>query len=315
MRVLVLFAFLSACTVPEPRCDAGDCGTDTGETGGTGETGETGDTGAHPLGQDDFIDVSEPVEGDLACIGQPPAEPEAVCIAEQTLQATVYDFQTEDGVAEADWFLWESDDPTAAADAAGTADRRGQFTTLAATCTPLTMATTTPEEWESTVPTYVQHLALDWGHIGVTSAALPAVGVSTAKIIPALLGVEWTEGTGLVVGSVVGCDGQPVGMAQVYAHDGAGGAPAAERVFYMDAGLPSTRVTTTSGDDGAFLVMELPPGEWTVSGFAWDGALVELGAAPVTVLADAVTLVTVVVGREDGVDYPDICFAACDQID
>lgn len=187
-----------------------------------------------------------------------------------------------------------------APDASGTADRRGSFTTTARTCSPLTLASSTPADWEETVPTYVQHVALDWGHIGVTSVSLPSVGVSTAKIIPALLGVAWTEGSGMVVGRVVGCDGAPVGKAQAYTHDGRGAAPADEEVFYFERDLPSSTASFTSVDDGTVLMRNMR---------------LEVGSAPVTVLADAVAFVTAVVGREDGVRYPDICFAACDEID
>jgi hypothetical protein len=61
--------------------------------------------------------------------------------------------------------------------------------------------------------------------------------------------------------------------------------------------------------------LQVPPGSWRLDGFAWDGGLLDIGGADVTVFADSVTIVDVVVGRDDGVDYPDICFAACDQID
>jgi hypothetical protein len=61
--------------------------------------------------------------------------------------------------------------------------------------------------------------------------------------------------------------------------------------------------------------MQVPPGEWQLDGFAWEGGLLNVGSAPVTVLADAVTMVDIHVGRDDGVGYPEICFAACDQID
>ena len=314
MRIPLLLLCAMGCPTPDETGDTGEPA-DTGETGETGETGDTGDSGSLPLGQDDFIDVSEPLEGDLSCVGAVAAEPEAVCVVEQTLEGVVHDFQTEDPVQESDWSLWLSDIPSGSADATGTADSDGRFVATAPTCSPLTFGTSTPEAWEETVPTYVQHSALAYGHIGLTSVTLPAVSYSTARLIPALLGVEWTEGTGLVVATVVGCDGAPVGKAQAYLHDGTGGAPAEEEVFYFARGLPSSTATSTNGDDGAVLVMGVTAGSWTLSGFAFEGGLVEIGSAPVTVVADAVTVVSLVVGRDDGVNYPDICFMPCDEID
>jgi hypothetical protein len=208
-----------------------------------------------------------------------------------------------------------SDIPAGSADATGRADNDGRFSTTAPTCTPLSFGTSTPEAWEETVPTYMQHTALAYGHIGLTSVTLPSFAENTARLIPALLGVEWTEGTGLVIATVVGCDGEPVGKAQAYLHDGTGGAPAEEEVFYFARGLPSSTATSTNGDDGLVIALGLPPGSWTLSGFAFEGGLVEIGSAPVAVVADAVTVVTLVVGRDDGVNYPGICFMPCDEID
>jgi hypothetical protein len=48
--------------------------------------------------------------------------------------------------------------------------------------------------------------------------------------------------------------------------------------------------------------LQVPPGSWRLDGFAWDGGLLDIGGADVTVFADSVTIVDVVVGRDDGVD-------------
>jgi hypothetical protein len=169
-----------------------------------------------------------------------------------------------------------------------------------------------PIEWEEYYPTRYHHAMIGWGQSVVS---FPAFAYSTAAIIPALLGRSWDdETTAMVVGRVAGCDDEAMGLVQLFPHDNSGNGPATGDMFYADDNaLPSRSQGSTNPDNGLYFMVNMEPGEWTLSAYGWDGsAYVELGATPFSAEAGGVSIVNVYVGHSDGVVYPDSCSDTCE---
>ncbi len=342
-RVFFLSALASGCaspsdTHPADSTDTGDTGApDTADTGGsdtadsadtgTVETGETGvdtaDTGESPADPDlptlgDWIDTETEWTGDTTCLGAPWEAPEAVCQVDFSLSGSIADFQTGDPAAGVDWSLWRTDDPVGTPDATGSASRSGTYSMTAPSCTAVTVATAGPAA-SGWLPTFAPHTVWPYANLGAAQDDLSVVSSQTAVLVAALLGTSWDDATtGIVSGQVTGCDGEPLGGAQVVVVDAEGHAPTGAGAWYFDdTNFPVSRgrQSATHPDNGMFVIVGVPDGEWRVFAFGWDGtAYVDLGAAALTVSAGSFTMLDIYAGHEDGVSYPAICFAPCDQI-
>jgi hypothetical protein len=221
------------------------------------------------------------------------------------------DFQTEDTVPDATVSVWIDDVPTGTEDRSTQADSDGAYTVDLPVCTPITVASSTPPEWEETRDTYRVHQVLGFGD---RSEDVASIGEATARLVPALIGVEWTDGTAMVLGTIEDCAQDPIENAQVYIHDADGRAPTVTDAFYIgESGLPSPRsVQAATSSGGQYLLLNVPPGEWTVEAWGWDGGYVQLGEASVEVQGDAAYIVDLHTGLDDGVRYPDSCLDTCE---
>lgn len=134
-----------------------------------------------------------------------------------------------------------------------------------------------------------------------------SVSYATARVLPALLGVEWPAGTGIVVGEVYGCDGLPVANVQVILFDEACARGGEGQTWYARNNLPSPTATATD-DDGEFYVIGLTPGDWFVEAWGADGGAARvLARAPLRVERDAFHGLSLYVGVADGAWMPDTC--------
>jgi hypothetical protein len=140
-------------------------------------------------------------------------------------EAVVSDPLIEEVLAEATVEAWLGDDPTSAADQELTADADGAVTLELPACQPLTVATSTPPEWEETVPTYEQHRVLPWASEGVVDGTIQSVSQATMMLIPAIIGIAQDDELALLVGWASDCNGDNLGGVQVTRAGRPGGVP------------------------------------------------------------------------------------------
>ncbi|MSQ03822.1 MAG: hypothetical protein EXR71_18365 [Myxococcales bacterium] len=304
-KLILLFA---AC-VPEINDDASDTCVLTCE--GDADSDADADPGRR---FDHFVFTTEAYVGDDSCAGDDPVEPDAACREVVTVTGGVVDFQTEDEVAEAAVEWWIDDDPTGSVDVEAATGRSGQFELSTFACQPMSIITSTLPEWEATVDTLQQHRVYAWESDGEVLADAFSVSEVTTRLLPGILGVEWDRDSAMVLGTVLDCGGEPVEHAQVFVHDDRGdGAPDAEVYYFDDYSFPATRdEQPDASDNGQWLALNLPDGEWTADAWGWDGSdYVRLGSTPLLAREGAVTLIDIQVNTDEGVVWPDSCLDAC----
>ena len=265
---------------------------------------------------DHFVDTTDAYIGDTTCLGDDPPQPDEACHEVMTVSGSVRDFQDNDVVADADVAWWTDDDPSGAADAQSTTNSSGQFSLSAWACQPMAVRTSTPPEWEQTVDTLRQHTVYGWESDGKISVVAASFGESTARLIPALVGDAWDRASGLISGIVVDCAGDAVENAQIFVHDAGGDGASDMEVYYFDDDtLPAAHDDQPdSSDNGLWVAINVPPGEWTADAWGWDGGeYVLLGSTPLLATAGAATILEIVAGQDDGIDWPASCTDACGE--
>lgn len=294
----------SALLLIVAACDSGGGGTDTSDTGG----------GATERTRDYFVNTTDVYTGDAACNGTDMGQVDPAKQVMTSYNGEVHDFQSEDEVPEADVMFWLGDDINGAADTTLQADTNGAFTTEVPTCTPVAYGTFTPADWDQTVDTYEVHQVYGYEEDGVIDGEwINSVSQTTSKLIPGIIGIEWDPTTGIIAGTAFDCLENPVGNAQVFIHDGAGGIPATGEIFYFtdgDNGLPTNHdiANDASVDNGLWVAVNIPVGTWTAEMWVFDGAeYVLLGSTRLDIKAGSVNISNIYTGHDDGIAYPESC--------
>ena len=287
------------------------CAAAGGNTDGPAETGNTGRDFSY------YVDTTTPYVGDNTCIGGSFREVDPAKQVEVSFNGEVHDFQTEDTVPDATVKYWFSDDISGSPDEEHTADGDGRFTTTLKVCTPQAYGTFTPVDWEETVDTYEVHQIYGYDADGSIDEWVNSVSVATSNIIPAVIGIEWDETTGIIAGTAYDCgtgvEGEPefFGHAQIFIHDGNGTPPEAGEVFFFDDNdLPAaaSSVSDVNPNNGLWVAVNVPVGTWTVEMWGYDGAeYVNLGGTVLTIKSGSVNISNIFAGRTDGLGYPDSC--------
>lgn len=285
-------------------------------TGGTSDdTGNDDVGGGGPATFEDFVNVSTVYVGDAACydgVAWNTQTAGAGCTADIAISGTVSDFQTDENVEGASVDFWSNDDINTASSLSIETDSNGDGVATLPSCTPIGYMTSTPPEWQDTVNTYEVHQVYEWDASGATSDTWNSVSVATSKLIPSLLGLEWTPGTSLIAGTAYDCGGEPIQHAQVYIHDADGNIPADISIRYFDNSLPNSDQPDTN-DDGLWSAVNIPPGEWTVEMWVYNGSELQLlGATNLTMVPDSVVISNIYTGIEDGVYLPASCVETCE---
>jgi hypothetical protein len=283
-------------------------------TGGTSD--DTGDdqSGGAPAFED-FVNVSTVYVGDAACydgVAWNTQTAGAGCTSDIAVSGTVSDFQSDENVEGASVDFWSNDDINTSSSLSMETDSNGDGVATLPACTPIGYMTSTPPEWEETVNTYEVHQVYEWDPSGATSDTWNSVSVATSKLIPSLLGLEWTPGTSLIAGTAYDCGGEPIQHAQVFIHDADGNIPADIAIRYFDNGLPNSDQPDTN-DDGLWSAVNIPPGDWIVEMWVYNGSELEmLGATHLTMVPDSVVISNIYTGIEDGVYLPASCLETCE---
>jgi hypothetical protein len=142
-----------------------------------------------------------------------------------------------------------------------------------------------------------------------------SVDSSTLGVMGALLGTAPDPRFGFAAGTIYGCDEghEPVENVQVVLRDANGELPGDQKIHYFLDEYPSRTQPATS-EDGLFLVVDVPPGEYTVEAYAVlaEGEAPTLIAKTTTmVFAGALSVADVYSGNGTGVVLPASCTASC----
>jgi len=148
--------------------------------------------------------------------------------------------------------------------------------------------------------TYALNISVDVGNPTITGMTRNTVSKATANALPAFIGVDRTEGLGVLAGVAVDCDGDELEgvIATVSsASSKGGGSPtfvAGAQTYYFSNGdpdLPVRRTSQTSTNkDGLFVIIEIPPSSGTnyflqTWGFTSEGD-VAMGTAGLKLLSE-----------------------------
>ena len=302
MRNLFLLALLVACGDK----DSDDTASTGGDTGG-GTTGPTGNF-------EDFINVTDEPDGDLSCFtGSLGTESAASgCVESKTMSGNVIDFQTDNPVDEAKLELFLADGIFGAPDHTLTSDPNGLVSVGMNTCEPFTYRVSSDPLLDETKVTIESHDVMPWGPVATISHEMNSVSSTTYALIPSLLGVAPDVSKGIVAGSLYDCDGDPVEGGQVVIKDSAGNIPADVLVRYFVDDFPNRNQPHTS-EDGLWILMDVPVGQWTVEAYVADGTggHTNIAQTSLDVYADSINISSVHVGISDGIKMPPSCLEGC----
>ena len=291
-----------------------------GSGGGMGDGGgdpDTGDSPSEPSGPgiEDFINVTDEPIGDISCFtGSLTTEAAADnCVAQRSMAGQVMDFQENDPVDEATVEFFFADAIFGAPEETVTTDANGVFNVEMNTCEPFTYRVTTDPVLDATKVTIESHDILpNKGAINPVSHEVNSVSSVTYALIPTLLGVSPDVTKGIVAGRAYDCAGNNIEGLQVVLHDESGNIPDGTVAKYFIDDFPNRAQAYTSAD-GLWIIMDVPVGNWVVSGYVADGlgghSLV--AQTVLDVLADSINISSIYTGISDGVKMPEDCLTAC----
>ena len=291
------------------------CGTKDGDIDNETDTGDNGTTFVGGGVFADFINVTDEPIGDISCFtGSLTTEAAADnCVAQRSMAGQVMDFQDDGPVDEATVEFFFADAIFGAPEETVTTDANGVFNVEMNTCEPFTYRVTTDPVLDATKVTIESHDVLpNMGAINPVSHELNSVSSTTYALIPTLLGVSPDVTKGIVAGRAYDCEGNNIEGLQVVIDDGNGNIPLDVVAKYFIDDFPNRAQAHTSAD-GLWILMDVPVGNWVVSGYVADGmgghSLV--AQTVLEVLADSINISSIYTGLSDGVKMPADCLTAC----
>jgi len=264
---------------------------------------------------EDFINVTDAPTGDISCFTGALATEAAAdnCVAQRSMAGQVLDFQEDDPVDEATVEFFWADAIFGAPDETLTTDANGAFNVEMNTCEPFTYRVTTDAVLDATKTTIESHDILpNKGAINPVSHEVNSVSSTTYALIPTLLGVSPDVSKGIVAGRAYDCGGNNIEGLQVVVDDGNGNIPADVVAKYFIDDFPNRNQSYTSAD-GLWILMDVPVGNWVVSGYVADGigGHTLVAQTQLEVLADSINISSIYTGIQDGVKMPEDCLTAC----
>lgn len=224
-----------------------------------------------------------------------------------TMAGQVIDFETDEPVEEATVDIYFENSLAGSADATAESDSAGSFSVPGfLTCTPYAYRTyTDPALGDTKVTIQANRIEPNESEVDNT---FNSVSAATYAVIPSLLGVSPDVDKGVVAGTAYDCNGDAYSGAQVIVHDADGNIPESLVVKYFVDSFPNRNQEWTS-EDGLFVAINIPEGEWIIDTWVSDGAggHILVGQAPVQVSSDSINLSNVYVGYNTSFSYPDSC--------
>ncbi len=229
-----------------------------------------------------------------------------------SMTGKVEDFESGDEVKEATVEIFHNNDPTGTPDQNLTSDDNGEVSGQWPVCAPISYATFTDPDLNDTKVTFqvneVYGYTEEKGGAASVDVQFNSVSTSTYQVIPSLLGVSPDTDKGIVAGTVYDLNGDPVYGAQVVEVDASGNIPETLVVKYFVDEFPNREQEWTS-EDGLFVMVNVPTGDWSLEAYISDGAGGHLlmGATNVNVIADSINISSIYIGYGDGISYPASC--------
>ena len=297
----LMFTLLAACN--------GDTSTDDGTDTDTDTTSLSA--------FETFIDVTEPVIGDLACYtagndwatmtwNEPTIDASVQTEGPATL--LVEDFETEEPVPDSTVEIWLNDVASGTPDAVVTTGSDGiaTFDSLP-TCSPFAYRVSTDPLLDETKVTLAAHKILPVQAASGDPETFTSVSKLTYQLIPTILGITPLPEYAIIAGTAYDCNKEPLEGVQVVVYDENGEIPETLQVEYFKERFPSRDQPYTS-EDGLWVAINVPPGALRVEMWAnQDGELVLLGATTLESYADSINLSNAYAGIGDGRYYSEDC--------
>ena len=273
----------------------------------------TSDTASATDPQAEFIYLETTPTGDMTCFaegytGEWMTQNIDESLSQNTsVTGTVIDFETDEPVEEATAELFYGNTVYGAPDNIYTSDGAGNFTGEVPVCVPYAYRVSTDPDIGLTKVT-IESSQIEGAN--ATSADYNSVSLDTYNVIPALLGISPDIDKGIAAGTAYDCEGNPLEFAQVVVTDADGNIPDSQVVRYFVENFPSRTQEWTS-EDGLFIAINIPEGDWIINMYVSDGAGGHLlmAQSPVKVFADSINISSVYTSFGDGVRYPDSCLA------
>jgi hypothetical protein len=231
---------------------------------------------------------------------------DASCQGDETVSLEVFDYQDQEPVSGSVSIL-DGDSASASEAIAASPTDTAPADTVMAVCTPYAYRTTR----DGAVETVGMH-AMATRDEDPIAHVVQSVSDGSKSLLELTFQVTIDDANGSVVGIARGCDDEPLGGVQVVIRDADCKTPDSAVAGYFSNQIPDAFRAETS-DDGVYAVFDVPPGNYVVDMYiARDqeaGELHELaGESPVEIVAGAVTVADIRIGRQDGVYYPPSCF-------
>ncbi len=222
---------------------------------------------------------------------------------EETRSVLAEDFQDGTAVGSATVNVYNGNDVTATADTTIIAGADGTADITVTSCTPVGIQVSA----SGTKNTYESHQVFETV-ADSSNDVLNSVSDSTYTLIPSLLGVSIDDDKSVIAGALYDCNGDPIQNAQVVVRDQDGNIPDSLVVNYFVNSFPARDQAATS-EDGLWIVMNLPEGDWDVEAYVSDGAGGHdlVGTSTITNFADTIGIGSIYWGFEGGVWYPESC--------
>jgi hypothetical protein len=299
MRYWILpFVILAAC----------DGGTDT-------DTDVDTDTDSELTAFETFINVTDPVIGDLVCYtagtdwatmkwDTVSVDPDAVQNQSRTL--LVEDFESEEAVADSTVEIWLNDVASGTPDDVVTTGTDGLATFASLpTCQPLAYRVSTDPLWDQTKITLAAHKIVSPDT--TIDDTFTSVSKLTYQLIPTILGITPLPENAIIAGTAYDCNKEPIEGVQVVVYDENNEIPSSLQVEYFQEKFPSRDQPYTSAD-GVWVAINVPPGAMRVE--MWGNVndeLVLIGATTLESYADTINLSNIYSGIGNGEHYPAEC--------
>ena len=262
----------------------------------------------------EFVYVTEAPVGELTCFeGGFEAQGEWVVqspLAEKQQEVSfagqVIDFETDDPVEEATVEIFTANVVYGAPDLTVESDSSGSVSGNIPTCSPYSYRVSTDPVLEETKVT-IESNQID-GFDTTASPEFNSVSRATYMVIPSLLGVSPDTDKGIVAGTAYDCTGDQIAGAQIVIRDADGNIPESLVMKYFVDDFPNRNQEWTS-EDGLWVAINVPVGEWNVEMYVADGSGGHLlmATSVVNVQADSINISSVYTSSGNGLWFPSSC--------
>lgn len=277
-------------------------------------TDDTGGVEEDPFSE--FINVTDEVIGNVSSCYTPSPKGgdwitqkvDSTKVASYPATGPVEDFESGKGVGEADLEIWLADSVSGAPDITTVSSAEGIVSGIELpSCQPISYRSSMDPSEELAKDTYEAHQVYEVPGGGTIESYFNSVSNATYQLIPGLLGVSIDSDKSVIAGTAFDCDEAKSQNVQVVVVNSAGEIPESLVVKYFVNDYPNRDQPATS-EDGLWVAMNVPAGNWQVQAWAVvGGTLSLLAVTELETFADSINISNLYTGTSDGVKYPASC--------